>query len=333
LGFSVSFSFQRLRRYRQNSTIRQLVSDISLEAKDLILPVFIKAEEGVDPILQMPYAQRLGPLALVAHAKKCLDNGILSLALFPLIAEEKKTLCASEAWNPDGLISQSIRLLKTHFPELCIIADIALDPFHLAGQDGICAENGDLDNDLTLIALSKQALCYAQAGADIVAPSDMMDGRIGAIRQTLDDHRLFKTLILSYCVKFASYLYGPFRHAVDSSRFLGKADKKTYQMDYKSSFQITKEAQADENEGADFLMVKPGLHYLDVIQTLAQRKNLPVWSYHVSGECSMLWYGAKQGLFNFEDMLLETLWAQRRAGAAKILTYFAYETSSLLRSQ
>jgi len=323
-------SFSRLRRYRQNSTIRTLVSDCSLARKDLILPVFIQEEEGMESILNMPYAQRLGPQALLVHAQKYWECGIQAIALFPMITSEKKSLCAQEAWNPDGLIPQSIRALKKHCPDLCIIADIALDPFHLTGQDGLCSENGDLDNDRTLIALSQQALCYAQAGADIVAPSDMMDGRIGAIRQTLEAAGFFNTLILSYCVKFASHLYGPFRHGVDSARFLGKSHKKTYQMDYASAFQISKEAESDEREGADFLMVKPGLHYLDVIQTLAHRNTLPVWSYHVSGECSMLWYGAQQGLYSFDDMLLETLFAQRRAGASKILTYFAYEASLLL---
>jgi porphobilinogen synthase len=319
-------SFSRLRRYRQNATIRALVQDSFLSPQDFILPVFIQAQEGRTDILQMPYAQRLGPKALLRHIEKCCEQGILAIALFPLIEEDKKTLCAKEAWNPEGLIPTAIQILKTKFPELCIIADIALDPFHLAGQDGICSETGTVLNDPTLDALCKQALCYAQAGADILAPSDMMDGRVLRIRDALESEGLIQTLILSYCIKFASHLYGPFRHAVDSSRFLCKADKKTYQMDYRCAFQIFKEAAADANEGADFLMVKPGLHYLDAIQTLSKNaSSLPVWAYHVSGECSMLWYGAQQGLFDFEPMLLETLWAIRRAGASKILTYFAYE--------
>ncbi len=324
--------FSRLRRYRQNATIRSLVQDCTLSPQDFILPVFIQAQEGRTDILQMPYAQRLGPKALLEHIEKCGEQGILAIALFPLIEEDKKTLCAKEAWNSEGLVPSTIALLKTKFPQLCIIADIALDPFHLAGQDGICSETGFVLNDLTLEVLCKQALCYARAGADILAPSDMMDGRVIRIRESLESHGLIHTLILSYCTKFASHLYGPFRHAVDSSRFLGQSDKKTYQMDYRCAFQIPKEAAADTNEGADFLMVKPALHYLDVIQTLSKNSwSLPVWAYHVSGECSMLWYGSQQDLFTFESILLETLWAIRRAGASKILTYFAYEACLALK--
>jgi len=327
----MSSFFNRFRRYRSNQTLRDLVQDVYLRPHDLICPIFIHDKANNEAIEAMPFSLRYSLNGLFHYCEELLSNNIKTIALFPVIDQEKKTLDCSAAYDPDGLIPKTIQALKLRFPSLMIIADVALDPFQPSGQDGLLSNDGQIDNDLTLPLLSKQALCYALAGADIIAPSDMMDGRIQSIRETLDDHKLINTLILSYSVKFASHLYGPFRHAVDSARFLGTADKKTYQMDYRSRFQVFLEAKTDELEGADFLLVKPGLHYLDIIQSISSSQDRPVWSYHVSGECSMIYYAAKENVNSLDNLLLEALFAQKRSGANKIITYFALEAARLLK--
>jgi len=257
--------------------------------------------------------------------------GIVCFALFPIINESLKTHTCQEAWNPEGLIPRTISRIKNAVPNCVLIADIALDPYHIEGHDGLIDENGAIDNDATITALCKQSLCYARAGADILGPSDMMDGRIGVIREALEKEKLISPLIMSYCAKFCSTFYGPFRDAVDSSRFLGKKDKASYQMDFQSLFQIEREIAQDCQEGADILLIKPGSHYLDVILRAKTSQPLyPIWSYHVSGECGMLWSGAKDGLFSLEKAVLESLYAQKRAGAEKIITYFAALAAELL---
>jgi porphobilinogen synthase len=324
-------AFNRFRRYRSNASLRDLLQDIHLRSQDLIAPVFIHDKPNDEIIDAMPFCSRYSLSGLLIHCEKLIKAGITTIALFPVIDEVKKTLDCKAAYDENGLISKTIKILKKNFPLLIIIADIALDPFHPQGQDGLLTETGIIDNDRTLLLLAEQALCYAHAGADIVAPSDMMDGRVKLIRQALDQRGLTETLILSYSVKFASHLYKPFRHAVDSARFLGSNDKKTYQMDYRSKFQVPLEALSDEDEKADFLLVKPGLHYLDIIHTLSEICQRPIWSYHVSGECAMLFYAAQNHVALLDDLLLEALFAQKRAGAHKIISYFALEGALLLK--
>ncbi len=331
-------TFHRLRPYRQSNQIRALFQDIHLLPADFIAPLFIHAEKESITISSMPFTKRYCFNDLINEVQTLLNLGIIAIALFPVIHESLKTPDCSIAYSDDGLVPSTIRELKKIFPHLIIIADIALDPYHPEGQDGLTYvdpmnHQTIIDNDSTLEILVKQACCFAKAGADILAPSDMMDGRIQYIKKALLDHKYIQTLVLSYSVKFASNLYGPFRDAVDSKRFLAKADKKTYQMDFKSSFQINLESITDINEGADILMVKPGLHYLDVIYQVHQMNQIPVWSYHVSGECSMLYAASQQGLVDFNATLLETLFAQKRAGAQKIFTYFAKEAAILLSNQ
>ena len=329
--------FHRFRPYRQSPQIRKLFQDIHLLPSDLIAPLFIHEENYSSPISSMPYTKRYCLNDLIIEIELLRSLGIIAIALFPVINQSLKTDDCRIAYSDEGLIQKTIRHLKGIFPDLIIIADIALDPYHPQGQDGLTyldpIKNEILiDNDATLKILAKQACSLAKAGADIIAPSDMMDGRIQYIKEALLNENYIQTLLLSYSVKFASHLYGPFRDAVDSKRFLAKADKKTYQMDFKSSFQINLESITDISEGADILMIKPGLHYLDVIHQVYQSTNIPVWSYHVSGECSMLYAAAEQGLLDFNQGLMETLFAQKRAGAQKIFTYFAKEAATILRN-
>jgi porphobilinogen synthase len=308
------------------------MQDVSLLPEDLIAPIFVHDKKNNESIPDMPFTQRYGFTGLLKHCEELVAAQIQAVALFPVINEDLKTQDCKAAYDEQGLIARAIKTIKKNFPNLVIIADVALDAFNPQGQDGLLNEQGEIDNDRTLPLLAEQALCYAHAGADIVAPSDMMDGRVQFIRQALEQRGLIQTLILSYAVKFSSHLYGPFRSAIDSARFLGTADKKTYQMDYRSRFQTFLEIQNDQQEQADILLIKPGLHYLDIIHQVSQNSLLPVWSYHVSGECAMLYHAAQNGVGLFDDLLLEALFAQKRAGARKIITYFALKGADLIKN-
>lgn len=328
-SFCMSFSITRFHRYRAHAGLRTLFQDVFLKPSDFIAPIFIHEVQGKEAIAALPGHYRLDIGEALAYIEFLLSLGITGFILFPVVPNEKKTLCCSYAFDDKGIIPSALQVFKKNFPQAVFIADVALDPFHLKGHDGILSAEGALDNDASCHILAQQALCYALAGADIVAPSDMMDGRVSAIRRALDQRGLKETLILSYTAKYASCLYGPFRQAVDSEKYLGTSDKKTYQMDPASSFQALLEAQDDRIEGADLLMVKPGLPYLDVLAQLAQQSPLPVWSYHVSAECAMIDLGVKAGLFTLEDILYEQFIAQRRAGAQKIITYYAAEAAKI----
>lgn len=311
----------RLRRKRQAGWLRDLVAETRLTPKDLVWPLFIH-DQHVDriPIPQMPGVDRLSIAALVETAKKARDWGIPMLALFPYTDYALRSDDAVEAYNPDNLICRAVRALKKDVPEIGIMCDVALDPYTTHGQDGL-VKNQHILNDETIEILTKQALVQAQAGADIVAPSDMMDGRVGAIRQALSSQGYHHTLILSYAAKYASNFYGPFRHAVGSSQCLGQADKKTYQMDFANSNEAFHEVYQDLSEGADMVMVKPGLSYLDVLQRLAENLHVPVFLYQVSGEYAMIQAAAKEGWLDADLVYLEMTISAKRAGASGILTY------------
>lgn len=320
---------QRFHRYRSKAALRSLFADTHLQPQDFIAPLFLQEEPGKTAIPSLPGHYRLGPDCVELAIKSLLDAGISTMILFPIVPAEKKTSCCRYAFDDNNLIARSLRVFRQKFPKAVFIADLALDPFHPQGHDGLLNHAGHIDNDRTCDILANQALCYALAGADIVAPSDMMDGRVSVIRQALEKRGLHHTLILSYSAKYASCLYGPFRDAVDSARYLAGADKKTYQIDPASLFQAQLEVQQDSAESADILMIKPGLTYLDIIARTAANSTIPIWSYHVSGECAMIHAGIKAGLFNLEDILFEQLIAQKRAGAQKIVTYFATQAAEI----
>ena len=314
---------RRPRRNRQSAAIRDLVQENTLSVNDLIFPLFLT--EGVKlkvPIGSMPSIFRFSPDMLLTEIAECVDLGMKSFAIFPHLAEEKKDHLAVESWNPDGLYLKTIETVKKHFPEICLITDVAMDPYSSDGHDGI-VENGKILNDLTLEILAKMALAQAQAGADIVAPSDMMDGRVGYIRQYLDNEGFTEVGIMAYTAKYASAFYNPFRDALDSAPRFG--DKKTYQMNPANSKEAILEAELDMAEGADFLMVKPALPYLDIIRQLADRFNVPIAAYNVSGEYAMIKAAAEKGWLDNTKTMLEVLMSIKRAGAKVILTYFAKE--------
>lgn len=320
----------RLRRLRINQSIRDLVSEITLSPSDLIAPIFV--QEGTSsstPIPSLPSQHRLTIDLLKEHAKKIHALGIPAVALFPAVEEAKKTLDAREATNRDNLICRSIKAIKDTVPNLLVIGDVALDPYTSHGQDGL-VEHDYVVNDKTIDILCKQAVTLAAAGCDIVAPSDMMDGRIRKIRQALEQEAYHNTLILSYTAKYASNLYGPFRDAIGSTAQLGKADKKTYQMDPRNAKEAVREALLDIDEGADMIMVKPALPYLDIIQTLSKVTDIPVCAYQVSGEYAMIKAASEQGWLNFKNVLLEMLVSCKRAGARSIFTYGALEAAEHL---
>lgn len=326
------FPQTRLRRLRNSPAIRRMVAETHLDSTHLVWPLFIcegKAEQ--QPIEAMPGVFRHSIDKLPSLAEQALRLGIPALALFPQTPPERKTQNASEAWNPQNLICRALHLLKRNYPELMVICDVALDPYNADGHDGLVVE-GEIVNDLTLEALGRQALAQAEAGADTLAPSDMMDGRIGYLRDLLDKAGYQDVRLLSYAVKYASAFYGPFREAVGSGGLL-KGDKKTYQMDSANRHEALREAALDVREGADLLMVKPGLPYLDVIRELASQQWLPVCAYQVSGEYAMIKAAAAQGWLDEDKAILESLMALRRAGAQAIFTYFADRAASLLRNQ
>ncbi len=321
----------RLRRMREHDFTRRMMRENLLTAADLIYPVFvIEGENRRVPVPAMPGVERLSIDLLIEEARITMELGIPALALFPVTPENKKTADGSEAWNPDALVQVATRELKSAVPELGIVADAALDPFTTHGHDGVLDESGYVANDASVEALVRQALSQAEAGIDIVAPSDMMDGRIGAIRTALDQAGHINTRILAYSAKYASGFYGPFRDAVGSSANLGKGGKQTYQMDPANSDEALREVALDIREGADMVMVKPGLPYLDIIQRVKSEFGMPTFAYNVSGEYSMIKAAALQGWLDEKTAVLEALLSFKRAGADGILTYFARQAAEWL---
>jgi len=324
----------RLRRLRANAWARRLVREHSLSANDLIYPVFVlEGENRCEPVASMPGVERLSIDRLVSACAEWVALGIPALALFPVTPPEAKSLLAEEAWNPEGLAQRATRALKAAYPDLGIITDVALDPFTVHGQDGILDEAGYVLNDVTVAALVKQAVSQADAGADIVAPSDMMDGRIGAIREALEAAGHVNVSILSYAAKYASSYYGPFRDAVGSAGNLKGGNKFSYQMDPANGAEALHEVAMDIAEGADMVMVKPGMPYLDIVKAVKDQFAVPTFAYQVSGEYAMHVAAFQQGWLNREAVILESLLAFKRAGADGILTYFAPEAARLLRAK
>jgi porphobilinogen synthase len=324
----------RLRRMRRDSFSRALMRETDLTPADLILPVFVREGERMrEPVPSMPGVDRLTIDELLRVASEAHSLGIPALALFPVTAPEAKSLDAREAWNPEGLAQRAVRALKKAYPELGVITDVALDPFTTHGQDGLIDDSGYVVNDPTVDALVKQAVSHAQAGADIVAPSDMMDGRIGAIRAALESAGHVHTRILAYSAKYASSFYGPFRDAVGSAGNLGKGNKYTYQMDPANADEALREVALDLDEGADMVMVKPALPYLDIVRRVKKRFGVPTFAYQVSGEYAMLKAASLNGWLDERACVIEALTSIRRAGADAVLTYFALDVARWLREQ
>ncbi|HLV47524.1 MAG TPA: porphobilinogen synthase [Aliidiomarina sp.] len=327
------FPYRRMRRMRRHAFSRQLMAEHTLTAADLIYPVFVLPGQGQrEAVPSMPGVERLSIDLLVELAKEVHGLGIPVLALFPVTPQEAKSELAEEAWNPEGLVPQAIKALKKAVPELGVMTDVALDPYTIHGQDGILDDTGYVLNDVTTEALVKQALCHAVAGVDIVAPSDMMDGRIGAIREALEDIGYIDVQIMAYSAKYASAFYGPFRDAVGSSANLKGADKKTYQMDPANSNEALHEVALDLEEGADMVMVKPGMPYLDVVRRVKDEFKVPTFAYQVSGEYAMLMAAVQNGWLS-EDVIEESLLGFKRAGADGILTYFAVWMAKRLQAR
>jgi porphobilinogen synthase len=305
----------------------------ALSVNDLIYPVFLLEGQGKsEAVASMPGINRVSLDLLFPVAQECVDLGIPVIALFPVIDASLKAPDGKEAFNPDGLIPTAVRELKKRFPNLGIMTDVALDPYTSHGQDGILDEQGRILNDETTLILVQQAIAQAQAGVDIVAPSDMMDGRIGKIRDALEKKNLIHTRIMAYSAKYASAFYGPFRDAVGSAKNLGKADKKTYQMDFANTDEALREVALDINEGADMVMVKPGMPYLDVVRRVKEEFNFPTYAYQVSGEYAMLKAAAQNGWLDHDAVMMESLVAFKRAGANGVLTYFALEAARLIKA-
>jgi porphobilinogen synthase len=323
---------QRPRRLRRDDFSRRLVRENRLTADDLILPVFVHELPGREAIGSMPGVERVSIDELLKVAGEAVALGIPALALFPVTPPQAKSLDAAEAWNPQGLAQRAVRALKAAYPQLGVITDVALDPFTTHGQDGLIDDSGYVVNDATVDALVKQALSHAEAGADVVAPSDMMDGRIGAIRDALEAAGHVHTRILAYSAKYASAFYGPFRDAVGSAGNLGKGNKYTYQMDPANSDEAIREVGLDLDEGADMVMVKPGLPYLDIVRRVKDAYGAPTFVYQVSGEYAMLKAAAQKGWLDERACALEALLSIKRAGADAILTYFALDAARWLRA-
>ncbi|TBR42867.1 porphobilinogen synthase [Marinomonas agarivorans] len=327
----MTFPLNRMRRMRKDDFSRRLMRENYITADDLIYPVFVIEGEGQrEEITSMPGIERLSVDQLLIEAKELVELGIPAIALFPVIASEKKSLLAEEAYSENGLAQQAVKLLKQEFPELGVITDVALDPFTIHGQDGIIDDEGYVVNDITLDILVKQALSHAKAGADVVAPSDMMDGRIGAIREALEASGFVNTRIMAYSAKYASAYYGPFRDAIGSTMNLGKSNKSTYQMDPANTDEAIREAELDLAEGADMVMVKPGMPYLDVVRRVKTELMVPTFAYQVSGEYAMQMAAFANGWLDKEKVVMESLLAFKRAGADGILTYFAKDAAKLL---
>jgi len=322
------FPLTRLRRLRSNSFIRDIVDENKITTDDLIQPIFVKDSDGIEEIDKMPNVFRYGLDVLIKEVREICELGIKSIAIFPVIDSSKRDAAGSEAFNENNLACSAIKLIKEHYPDLIIISDVALDPYTNHGHDGVLID-GYVDNDLTVSALVKQALCLANAGADIIAPSDMMDGRIKFIREALEESNLKNTIILSYAAKYSSSFYGPFREAVKSSSKLGNSSKSSYQMSSANSDEAIHEVAMDINEGADMVMVKPGMPYLDIISKVKEVFQIPTFAYQVSGEYSMLKHAIENGLLD-NKVMLESILCFKRAGADAILTYAAKEISKEL---
>lgn len=323
----------RPRRMRRDEFSRRLMRENVLTTNDLIYPVFVlDGENRTEAVASMPGVQRQSIDVLLKTAEECVKLGIPALALFPVVDQSCKSLDAKEAYNPDGLVPRTVKALKAAFPELGIITDIALDPYTSHGQDGLIDDAGYVMNDETVAVLVKQALCHAQAGADVVAPSDMMDGRIGAIREALEANGHFHTRILAYSAKYASSFYGPFRDAVGSAANLGSADKNTYQMDPANSDEALREVAQDMAEGADMFMVKPGMPYLDIIRRVKTELKVPTFAYQVSGEYAMLKAAVQNGWLDEKACVMESLLAFKRAGADGVLTYYALDIAKWMQA-
>jgi porphobilinogen synthase len=326
------FPASRPRRLRRDDFSRRLVREHHLRASDLILPVFmLDGERRTQDVASMPGVQRHSVDRLFGVAEKCLALGIPVMALFPVIDPSHKTEDGREALNPDGLVPRAVRELKRRFPELGLLTDVALDPFTTHGQDGLIDETGYVLNDETVAVLVQQALLQAEAGVDIVAPSDMMDGRIGAIRSGLESAGRIHTRIMAYSAKYASAFYGPFRDAVGSAKNLGKGNKKVYQMDPANTDEALREVALDIAEGADMVMVKPGLPYLDIVRRVKDEFRMPTFAYQVSGEYAMVKAAAQNGWLDHDAAMMESLLAFKRAGADGVLSYFAIDAAEQLR--
>ena len=327
-----AFPARRLRRLRQHDFSRRLVRENHLTVDDLIYPVFVlEGENRREAVASMPGIERLSLDLLLQEAAELVALGIPAIALFPVVGQEQKSLDAEAAWDDDGLVPRVVRALKAAHPQLGIITDVALDPYTTHGQDGIIDEHGYVLNDITTQALVRQALCQARAGADVVAPSDMMDGRIGAIRQALEANGFVNTQIMAYSAKYASHYYGPFRDAVGSAANLGKSSKETYQMDPANGDEALHEVGLDIAEGADMVMVKPGMPYLDVVRRVKDQYGVPTFAYQVSGEYAMHMAAIQNGWLKERETILESLICFKRAGADGILTYFAKRVAQWLR--
>ena len=321
----------RPRRMRHDEFSRRLMREHVFTADDLIWPVFVHELAGRAPVASMPGVERLSIDELLREAEQALELGVPVIDLFPVIDPSRKSLDAAEAWNPEGLAQRAVRALKQRFPELGVMTDVALDPYTTHGQDGLIDGSGYVLNEATVEALVKQSLSHAEAGADVVSPSDMMDGRIGAIRDALDEAGHIHTRIMAYSAKYASAFYGPFRDAVGSAGNLGKADKKTYQMDPANGNEALREIALDLEEGADMVMVKPGMPYLDVLYRVKQEFGVPTFAYHVSSEYAMLKAAAANGWLDERKCVMETMTGFKRAGADGVLTYYAPQIARWLK--
>jgi porphobilinogen synthase len=329
-----AFPSARMRRMRRDDFSRRLMRENRLTTDDLIYPVFVlEGNRMSEPVASMPGVFRHSVDRLMTLAEEAVQLGIPALALFPVIEASLKSLGAEEAYNPDGLVPRVVQALKRHVPELGVITDVALDPYTSHGQDGLIDDSGYVLNDETLDVLTKQAACHAQAGADVVAPSDMMDGRIGRIRAELDGQKQIHTRILAYSAKYASSFYGPFRDAVGSAANLGKGNKYTYQMDPANSDEALREVALDIAEGADMVMVKPGLPYLDIVRRVKDELRVPTYVYQVSGEYAMLKAASQNGWITEQACVLEALLSMKRAGADGILTYYALDAARWLKQE
>lgn len=330
----MTFPSTRMRRMRAHDFSRRMMREVRFSSDDLIWPVFVlEGDNAVEPIKSMPGVERMTIDRLLPRAEYCLELGIPAIALFPVVPADCKSDDAREAWNPEGLSQRTVTALKERFPELGVITDVALDPFTSHGLDGLIDETGYVVNDETVDVLVKQALSHVEAGADVVAPSDMMDGRIAAIRQALETEGFPNKQILSYAAKYASSFYGPFRDAVGSAGNLKGANKYSFQMDPANTNEALREVELDLAEGADMVMVKPGLPYLDVIRRVKESFEVPTFAYQVSGEYAMLKAAALNGWLDEEAVVLESLTCLKRAGADGVLTYFAIQAAEWLRDQ
>ena len=331
-NFLSNFPYCRPRRLRQEDWIRQIVTENFLKISDLILPIFLTYESNSTEIDMMPNIKRNNINDAVVLANKAYEAGIKAVAIFPEVPKEKKDVFGKEALNENNIVCKAVRAIKKNVNGIGVICDIALDPYTISGHDGIL-ENNQIDNDKTVEILCKQAIVNAEAGCDIIAPSDMMDGRIKVIRESLDKSSFHNTIIMSYAAKYASAFYGPFRNAISASNNLGPNKKQSYQMDYNNNNEALKEVSMDIKEGADIILIKPGMPYLDILNKIKNTFNYPTFSYQVSGEYSMLMKSIEEGYFKKEDIIIETLSCFKRAGADAILTYFALEAAKILRSK